>query len=1234
MSTKELKKKEDKMMDNNDKELSSEILLMEEKVKPKIEIKLLTMDYLLDSKSIDEVIKNPIGNMILGQDYKNSSNKKYFAIPKEENDYIMKKLSKDNNLYELICKNIPIKFYFDLEIKKLKIDRNVVYSDLQILKIMKMIIINSFKECYGYDIGLTDLCCLSSGREDKLSYHVIIRVNYFEKEISKGNYYAKDIDEAHYFANYVSLRILELSKEPIIKFDNDSKRKVKPALLLGDDIPIELLDYNQLLTDENHTLVDTTVYKPNQLMRMINQSKAETKKGVCPSGTLELMQKVHRKFSDTFITFFDTKDKIMIDESKRKVIPIKTPVIKPKNKEKELENIKEKMKNGDRFLSDDMILKTGTYLKEELKISENEFKTYPEWMQCLYLIKPQKDYKTWFSIGIAVLSTGDVNASAEFIKFSKLNKEKYEEGEIEIIIKSGFKKDGFKIGTLRYIARKSNEEYYKKEKKRLLDDLFNIDKTGIIVREEKTKYLSTNADGTPNNNIITDSKFLALCSGLGTGKTLKIQSLRGHYESVLCITPRASFSIFASTTYELINYKEKNALESKTLSIQLESVFKLKNSDIGFPLIFVDESESLFRQFSSSTMAGKTRETFEIMKILILRAKKVIFADGFITQRTIMYCQMFVKIEDDLKKKSQTKNLIADESCKSLDNPCGKSLDNPLNSLIKNNIITDSTINTTNTITLLINTHEKEVKLNAIQLNEGEIILKIIDDVLNTKYNIFVAVCSKKVSDYILSEIITKNRELINSEQNLIKKAEREALESEIIYFSKDSTANVLKTLNDVNENWKSKRLILCTPTLTCGISYSDEAVKHFDRGYFVTTYNSCVVGDVMQQMFRVRHYKENTIYFSVKTSVSFYGVDSFVDESIKSLTVIGPLYSILCKKYLKELEDLGEDKDEEYFKYKQSLKDYEDKKVDEDLLRILMFNLNEQKLSKLYFTQLLIEHMEISNVKVTLLDKIEPIKKSEKIDYDDEVTAGINLANYIAIKTVNDLEFDKNQQIINDKGNDLLKATMENYKFMFLKYIDSSVVDMEKSKLFYGYYMNGKANLIKHVYYEKNKTPQELAMKELLRKEGMLINCEKTALKLYYVLEINKVLGLNGSYDIETVIPKEKLSLLKNLVKSDFVKMKNAFGFKITFPKEMDDTTYNRFANNLLQYIYNNFNGNKFVVSNKDNINKKHLDEITYCLKGLDLGRIIKKTPIKEVVNIEELLAFDTDKENNNKHF
>ena len=80
-----------------------------------------------------------------------------------------------------------------------------------------------------------------------------------------------------------------------------------------------------------------------------------------------------------------------------------------------------------------------------------------------------------------------------------------------------------------------------------------------------------------------------------------------------------------------------------------------------------------------------------------------------------------------------------------------------------------------------------------------------------------------------------------------------------------------------------------------------------------------------------------------------------------------------------------------------------------------------------------------------------------------------------------------------------------------------------------------------------------------------------------------------------------------------------------------MEGPEFNRFAYSLLNYVYSNFNGNKFCISNKDEINKRNLDEATYCLKGLDLGRIIRKKPVKEIVNIEELLAFDNDKENNN---
>ena len=187
---------------------------------------------------------------------------------------------------------------------------------------------------------MNDLCCLNSCRKEKLSYHIII----------KSKYYAKDIVEAGNFAKYVSKKILQSAM-------------YQKALEVNPD-PKKVIDYSQLCVSDSMTIVDTGVYGKNQLMRMINQSKAQTKEGSCPSGTLILMQNAHRKISDTLITFFETKDKIMIDETKRKEKPILTLTIKPKTKEKELEQIKVKMVKGDRFLSDDMITKTGKCLKE------------------------------------------------------------------------------------------------------------------------------------------------------------------------------------------------------------------------------------------------------------------------------------------------------------------------------------------------------------------------------------------------------------------------------------------------------------------------------------------------------------------------------------------------------------------------------------------------------------------------------------------------------------------------------------------------------------------------------------------------------------------------------------------------------------------------------------------------------------------------------------------------------
>ena len=76
--------------------------------------------YFTNPKSINEAIQDPLHNMIFGQDYKDSSDKTYFTISKDNEEEIFNMVKKNNNLYELICKNIPTRFYIKLGINKMK----------------------------------------------------------------------------------------------------------------------------------------------------------------------------------------------------------------------------------------------------------------------------------------------------------------------------------------------------------------------------------------------------------------------------------------------------------------------------------------------------------------------------------------------------------------------------------------------------------------------------------------------------------------------------------------------------------------------------------------------------------------------------------------------------------------------------------------------------------------------------------------------------------------------------------------------------------------------------------------------------------------------------------------------------------------------------------------------------------------------------------------------------------
>jgi hypothetical protein len=131
-------------------------------------------------------------------------------------------------------------------------------------------------------------------------------------------------------------------------------------------------------------------------------------------------------------------------------------------------------------------------------------------------------------------------------------------------------------------------------------------------------------------------------SHLGTGKSTIIENLlkNKQFDSVLVVSPRVMFgnkifSDFLKYENRLKFYKDIKKEERhkcKFMVCQLESVSTL---GCEFQLVILDEVESIFNQFHSSTMEKNHDKISAKFAGIMDRAKYVISADAFITNRSI-----------------------------------------------------------------------------------------------------------------------------------------------------------------------------------------------------------------------------------------------------------------------------------------------------------------------------------------------------------------------------------------------------------------------------------------------------------------------------------------------------------------------------------------------------------------------------------------------------------------------
>jgi hypothetical protein len=203
---------------------------------------------------------------------------------------------------------------------------------------------------------------------------------------------------------------------------------------------------------------------------------------------------------------------------------------------------------------------------------------------------------------------------------------------------------GPKLATLLFLLKKiypnlwtlRNKKYVKQTTKVTLD-LVKLSIVYIEVNLEKSRFLPSIEREYKLYDIIV------VHSHLGTGKTTQIILILKKLKpkSVLIITNRV---LYGNYIYKDIiqgcdldfqfykNIKPRDRCNHDYLICQLESIDTVRDQ---YDLVIMDESESIFKQLSSETMQNRFLSIKDKLVGLLKNAKKTIYGDAFITDRTV-----------------------------------------------------------------------------------------------------------------------------------------------------------------------------------------------------------------------------------------------------------------------------------------------------------------------------------------------------------------------------------------------------------------------------------------------------------------------------------------------------------------------------------------------------------------------------------------------------------------------
>lgn len=549
-------------------------------------------------------------NAIVAQDLDiKKGNKRFYNIPINELDRLAELLEQNNHLYEILPPDYPVKMYFDLEME---------YTNADFDKYVESITENEdevsereFQQRHLYDfmdwlkeeiynlfdvqLRRRDFVVLDSSRPNKLSYHLII----------PNHICFKNVADHKIFTTYIWSR-----------FQNPKEHEKEF---------FKFLTYS--FKEETRFIFDKIPYGKFQNVRFINQSK---------KGKSYILKNINRSFGvrDSFIRLYE-------GVGDRKILNVEPLVELTSNEKKKTSTRISKEKTASKrerkettqqeigFNIEGMTLMTHKKMKyEDVEKIEPSFKKY------LYLIpNTAQSWEIYRNIGFAIKSCG--GTLEDYKEWAKLST-KYNEGDEVFVAFNSFRtvidnERTYDVPYLRRLAKLANPDFFKREGE-CLDKYFKLDTSGIETIVEHSKFVSQ--EGTPDeNNILHPAKHLILHAYLGRGKTTAIKRLLPKYDTVLFLSPRQTFARFVSVEFDIPCYLD-GVFTAPKLVISVESLLKLTDHFV-YQYVCLDECESIFTQFSSPTTRGKHVQIWDRLMEIIENAEKVVFADAFITNRTL-----------------------------------------------------------------------------------------------------------------------------------------------------------------------------------------------------------------------------------------------------------------------------------------------------------------------------------------------------------------------------------------------------------------------------------------------------------------------------------------------------------------------------------------------------------------------------------------------------------------------